>query len=209
MLFRRNLYLNQLYVGTTADYTKIEPDGTVFSVGEATCFDDLRVDAISTRTGQVAPTDETGFRGDNNHLVRNFVNNQADEIQFCIQMPHSWDKTTIYPHVHFSPWATSTGTQAAKFILEYYVSDFDNQFPASPATLPLTKTWTTNKQWFHLIADNNAGIDLSAYNISNILKCRLYRDNTVTNNFANKLTVLYFDVHFKVNSFGSRQEYVK
>lgn len=209
-LFRRNLFLNQIKVGNAPNYSHIETDGTIFGYGNATCFEDLRVDAISTRTGVIAPTDETGFRGDANHYVRNFVHNQADEIQFTVQMPHAWEiGTVIYPHVHFSPWTTSTGTQAAKFILEYYVSDFDKQFPSSPATLPLTKTWSVNQQWYHLIAGNASGIDLTGYNVSSLLKCRLYRDNTVTNNFANKLTILYFDIHYKVNSLGSREEYAK
>ena len=41
------------------------------------------------------------------------------------------------------------------------------------------------------------------------LKCRLYRDNTVTNNIASAVTFLYFDIHVEIDSLGSSEEYIK
>jgi hypothetical protein len=56
-----------------------------------------------------------------------------------------------------------------------------------------------------------AGIDPSSFidDLSSMLHCRLYRDNTVGNNFAGKLTFLEFDLHYEIDGFGSSQEWIK
>ena len=107
------------------------------------------------------------------------------------------------------PQTSSAGAQAVKFILEYYWANPDGQFPASPGTYPMTYTWSGDKQWYHCIADGSGGIALTDGSLSAILKCRLYRDNTVTNNLAAAVTFLYFDIHYEVDAFGSSQEYIK
>lgn len=199
-----------LQVGTYPNIAYISSDGTFRLTGTATAFDDLRVDGLNTRAGVIAPTDEVGFRGNSAFQVRNFVHNQADEVQFDIQYPHHWQEGGIVePHVHFSPWITGTqAVQAAKFILEYYWANVNGTFPASPSTYEMVYTWTGSNQWDHRIADGN-GITGTGFGLSSIMKCRLYRDNTVTNNLAGKVTFLYFDVHYNVDGFGSSDEYAK
>jgi hypothetical protein len=192
------------------DYAEFEADGSFRLYGDATAFEDLRIDGLQTRTGVVAPTDETGFRGDVNFYARNFVHSQADEVQFSVQMPHGWNEgSPIFPHVHFAPWISNTGDKAAQFILEYYWANVDGTFPASPSNYTMTKTWNGDKQWAHMIALNASGLSTSGKTLSSILKCRLYRDNTVTDNLQGKVTFLYFDIHYEADSLGSRQEYIK
>lgn len=196
-------------LGDGSNKTVFESDGTLQFTGNATVWNDLRIDAISARTGGAAPTDETGFRGNANFLARNFVNNQADEIQFQVQLDHSIKlNSTIYPHFHFSPWVTNAGTVNVKFIFEYYWTNYQSVFPVSPSTLDLTDTWTGDQRWYHRIAKNNTGISMTN-DISSIMKCRLYRDNTVANNFPGSLTGLYFDIHFEVDTIGSRTDFIK
>jgi hypothetical protein len=196
---------------TGGNYLEIDTTtGNLRLLGDATTFDDLRIDGLSTRAGVVAPTDETGFRGNNAFQVRNFVHNQADEVQFDIQLPHSWKEGgLLYPHVHFAPWISSTGAKAAQFILEYYFANVGEQFPASPSTYTMTKTWAVDQQWYHLIAGNATALTSTGKTLSSILKCRLYRDNTVSNNLAGKVAFLYFDIHYEVDGFGSDGEYEK
>lgn len=200
-----------LQIGETAgNGLSVADDGTLRLTGLGTSYEDLRIDGTSARLGVVAPTVETGFRGDANHQAVNFVHNQADEVQFNVQLPHAWNEgSTIYPHVHFAPWATNAGAAAVRFVLEYYVANVDGTFPASPGTIQLTKTWTGSAQWKHQIASNDNGVDMTGLTLSSVLKCRLYRDNTVTNNLADKVTFLYFDIHYEVNAFGSDTEYGK
>jgi hypothetical protein len=193
---------------SAGNYATFGMDGTLQLAGSATAFDDLRVEGATARTGAVAPNDTNGFRGDNNHQVRYLIDSQADEVQFYVQFMHGLKiGAACYPHVHFSPSTTGTGT--AQFILEYYWANVGAQFPASPGTYTMTKTWATNQQWYHLIATGAAPLTLTDVNISAIIKCRLYRDNTVGGNYAASLALLYFDIHVEIDAFGSAEEYAK
>jgi len=171
-------------------------------------FDDSQVPPTSARVGVVAPTTETGFRGDSDFQALNFVNTQADEIQFQLQLPHTWKEGDgIFPHVHFSPWTTGTGN--VQFILEYYISNINGQFPDTPETYTMTKNIASNNQWYHLIASNSTALSMTGKTASCILYCRLYRDNTVDGNLAGRVTLLGFDYHYIKDSLGSRTEYSK
>lgn len=100
---------------------------------------------------------------------------------------------------------------AVRFILEYYLADVDNQFPTPPLTYAMTKTWNAagSRQWYHFIAGNATALDMTGKKLSSVLKCRLYRDNTVANNLADKVAMLYVDFHYEVDAIGSNQEYIK
>jgi hypothetical protein len=195
-------------LGFGDNYVQIAADGTLTLQGDATTYDDLLRDATSARAGNVAPTVGAGFRGDANHLFTTFVHTQADEVQFEIQLPHRGKAgSRLYPHVHFTP--TTTGTGTVKFILELYAANVNAQFPSSPSTHQMTKTWAVNQQWYHLIADNDTGLDLGSWELSNVWHVRLYRDNTVDGNYAAAVGFLYFDIHVEIDSLGSDEEYVK
>lgn len=194
--------------GGVTDYAEFDTDGTLRFYGGATAFDDLRVEGATARVGAVAPTDGTGFRGDAAHQMRTFIHTQADEIQFYVQFMHGLKiGAKCYPHVHFMP--VTTGTGVVKFVLEYYWANYSSQFPASPGTLALTYTIPSNEQWYHKIADSASGLILTGVNLSGIMKCRLYRDNTVGSNLAAAVAFLYFDIHVEIDAMGSSQEYVK
>lgn len=190
------------------NYAEFEADGTLFLYGAATAWEDLNRDAYTARPGVTAPTWEGGFRGDVNCYTLNFVHNQADEIQFDVQFRHGMRYDTLCPHVHFSPYTTTTGTQAVRFMLAYRWASIGAQFPELEATFQMTATWNTDQIWYHLLARNaSADIAASAYTFSSVMKCRLYRDNTVPNNYAGKVALHYFDIHVENQSFGTRQEY--
>lgn len=191
------------------DYAEFGSDGTLELFGDATYYEDLRIDALSARVGVVAPTDETGFRGNANFISRNFVNNQADEIQFPVQLPHAWmEGGEFFCHVHFSPWVVPAAPYAVQFILEYYWANIEQQFPALAGSY--TMTYTGNAaQWFHIVATNPQSLLSGNKTISSVLKCRLYRDNTVVNNLPGRVALLYVDFHYQGNSLGSGLEYLK
>lgn len=202
------------YIGNVAagSYVSVSStDGQLRFVGEATAYDDLRIDGLSTRVGSIQPTDETGFRGNSNFFSRNFVHTQADEVQFHVQTPHTWiEGGYLAPHVHFSPWVTNTGPAAVRFVFEFYWQNVNGTFPESPIQYTVTSTWTDNKQWAHLIAgDAENPLDATGWKISTVAAARLYRDNTVPNNLAGKVSLLYIDFHVGVNSFGSALQFIK
>lgn len=172
-------------------------------------WEDSQVPAASQRVGVTAPTYEGGFKGDANQYVLNFVHNQADEILFTVQIPHSRKMNSlIFPHCHISPFeSTGAGAHAAQFIFKYYIASIDAAF-GSVQTVTMTKAWSGEGQWYHYVAEPAAGISLDT-EISSILVGRLYRDNTVTNNFAGKITLLSFDIHYQTDTYGSRLESTK
>lgn len=185
-------------------------DNSVRLIYPATCFDDLLNGAEAARTGTVAPSTGTGFRGDSNVYHTTFINTQADELQFSVQFSHAWaEGTEFFPHVHFCPTAAGGANNAARFILGYRFANVNDQFPAGESTYTMTKTWAGDRSWYHYIAGNATGITIPTGTLSAIMKCRIYRDNTVTNNLAAPVSILYFDWHIEIDSFGSRTEYEK
>lgn len=176
----------------------------------ATVFDDLLTGAESARSGVVSPKIGGGFRGDANVYHTSFVHTQADELQFSVQFSHGWALgTTFFPHVHFCPTIAGNANNAARFILAYRFANINEQFPVSESTFTMTKTWSGDKSWYHLIADNATGIIVPEGNLSAIMKCRIYRDNNVANNLAGELSILFFDWHIEIDTMGSRLEYSK
>lgn len=174
-----------------------------------TAWDDSQVPSTTVRTGVVAPTLATGFRGNAAFQMLNFVNSQADEVQFTVQLPHSRKiSSDMYPHVHFVPSSTaSNGTYNVKFILEYYAANIGSQFPSEVASYEMTYQFTVatnNHIWKHLMAANETALS-NTFGISSILFCRLYRDNTVTSNFPGNVALAGFDIHIQIDSPGSDQ----
>jgi hypothetical protein len=178
--------------------------------GAATVFNDLLNGAEASRTGVVAPSTGTGFRGDANVYMTTFIHTQADELQFSIQFGHGWAYgTTFFPHVHFCPTVAGGANNAAQFILAYRFANINEQFAAGESTFTMTKTWTGDKSWYHYIAENAAGITVPSGTLSAIMKCRVYRNNAVANNLAGSVAVLFFDWHIELDRLGSRTEYAK
>ena len=48
-----------------------------------------------------------------------------------------------------------------------------------------------------------AGQSGSGKTISSVLLCRFFRQAAASNNYADKIAVLYIDAHYQVDSFGS------
>nr|DAR57089.1 MAG TPA: hypothetical protein [Caudoviricetes sp.] len=184
--------------------------GSRVSVSTGVNYEDTQVPTTTQRTGTVAPTLTTGFRGNASFQQLLFVNTQADEVQFTVQMPHAWRTgSTVYPHVHFCPAVNiADGSYAVKFILEYYWANINVQYGADAGSFAMTKTFTVASNdhiWKHMLATNSAGLTVSA-GISSIIVCRLYRDNTVGSNYGQSVAMLGFDIHFDKDSIGSDEE---
>ena len=94
----------------TTNYVHVRANGIHQSFGSACVWDDLRLDATATRNGPIAPTDETGFRGNSSFLSRNFVHTHRPmrfsstrnfHTLFCSAV--RFFRTSILPHGHRSP----------------------------------------------------------------------------------------------------------
>lgn len=184
--------------------------GSKFNISTGVNYEDTQVPPTTQRTGTVAPTLTTGFRGNASFQQVQFISSQADEVQFIIQMPHAWRTgSMVYPHVHFAPAVNiADGSYNVQFKLEYYWADINDQFAADAASYTMAKAFTVssnNHIWKHFMAVGSAGLTVDA-GISSIIVCRLYRDNTVDNNYGQPVAMLGFDIHYDVDSLGSDAE---
>ena len=180
-------------------------DGSPILNGTATVWDDLRISLNTRYSGNTVPG-LTGFAGSSSLLAYYFTGGtQMQEIFFEVQMPHSWKEgTTIYPHVHWSPGDATSGNVVWR--LEYTWANYEGTYPSS-TTISTTQA-AAGTAWTSQIAPFS-GMDGSGKKISSMLYCRLFRDPNGSDTYSGNAFLLGFDVHFEINSFGSRLEYIK
>lgn len=136
----------------------------------------------------------------------------GDEVFFTCQIPHSYKQgTDIEVHVHWTPAdrgnEESGNTVAWK--LDYSWTNVNAVFPSS-ATADMTDTCTGTDDYHEITA--SITVTGTGKNISSMLVCRLYRDAGDTwagITAAQSPALLEFDIHFQINTMGSRQEFVK
>ncbi|MCB8998993.1 MAG: hypothetical protein H6540_02845 [Bacteroidales bacterium] len=193
-------------IGTIADNTTIEADGTVKFNGNATVWDDLVVSPSAAGKNTSPPT---WAKFQDNIQLLYFA--KGDQIYFTAQLPHSYKVgSPLYPHLH---WTTNTGIPSGndvKWGLEYTVIAIGGVYPVTSTIYvnsiiaSITAPYGPKK---HLISSfgSISGVNLS---ISAILVCRLFRDPTDTYS-GSDVGLLSFDIHYEKDTEGSRVEFVK
>lgn len=193
----------ELTVGDGTNNVLISPATGVYLTGTATMWEDLRAPAGNLTPGVTSPT-WGNFVGNVKTYLFDPTKDEALHIQF--QMPHRWaEGTTISPHVHWAPMNTNTGN--IKWELEYSWANLDGTFSA-PTVITVTDAadGTTSK---HQITDF-ADIAGTGKTMSSMFIARLRRLGTdVADTFTGNAALLEFDIHFQVNSMGSKEEYTK
>lgn len=194
------LNLSNIKYGDVSNYSTFEADGTLLLVGNSTVWDDIRVSLVTRGSGGVNPV----FSQIQGVLYAYKFSGTADnEIFFEIQMPHSWrEGTTIYPHVH---WASNgTSTSNVTWGLSYEWQNINGIFGGAYSTITnsVAASGVAKRQQISNI--NDTGITESDKKISSMILCRLYRSgNSDANN--DECFLLAFDVHYEVNTLGSRE----
>lgn len=141
-------------------------------------------------------------------------NGTLESMSFVVQLPHSWKEgTTIYPHLHWVPEASESGN--VEFNLEYSWANYD---PTTPQVFPSYTTttvvangpFTANSHQITGLTPANAGIDGTGKKISSILVCRLWRNSSRAADTYNDIVgLLFVDFHIQIDSWGSREEFIK
>ncbi len=192
---------------TGVNNTKIEADGTLKFEGEAEVWDDLRVSM--DRGSDAAKMKEVWNNGPEIYF---FNDGDVDGMSFVVQMPHSWKEGTfIYPHLHWLPSADAT-SKTVIWKLQYSWQNYDSSTPQlfptfTTATNTVSGNFTKNT---HLITSltGGAGLDGLGKKISSILVCRIIRDGA-NDTYGDETGLLSLDIHFQIDTIGSRLEYVK
>ena len=188
----------------------VETDGTMRVDNAATVWDDLRVTldngSDAARLGSL-----TGLDGPQIWFCRN---TGVDAMSFTVQLPHSYmEGTRIYPHLHWAPKTSTTGN--VEWNLDYswvnYNSVTPEVFPGITTSIVVaTGPFTANTHLITSLTAGNAGIVGTGKKISSILICRIWRNSADTQDtYEADAGLLFLDFHYQLDTFGSREEYVK
>ena len=162
-------------------------------------WDDLRFPATTIRQGATTKPDF-----DTTNLGLLFPQNNTGEIAYIIgQFPHAMQVgSDIRPHIHF----IQDSALEPIFKMEYrWYKNGDTP----PAFTTLTSgagvfTYTSGDM---LQIASFPMIDGSLIDtVSSILDVKLYRDDNIV---SGDVLVKEFDIHYQIDTFGSRQEFVK
>jgi len=194
---------------TAGNYVRINEDGVVL-YGDATAWDDLRIPASATKVTGASQPAWAVIPGTTNIYTWFFGAAGVNEAWFVAQMPHSWKEgSNISPHVHWVANGNGGVDDFVKWVLEYTWVNIGAVVVAetplsSVVHTPADASIVAGKHYLSEFADiNGAGKTLSS-----MLACRLYRDGA-NDDYANTAGLLELDFHYEVDSFGSREEYVK
>jgi len=197
---------DSIYIGgttATSNHTSFDSEGTMWLQNATTQWEDIRVSLITRGSGGVNPTFSL-MQG--NLYAYKFSGTADNEVMFEVQLPHSWKEgTTIYPHVHWASNGASTST--VTWGLEYEWQNINGTFGGSTSTISVSATpGGTKVQNINNISAT--GITETDKKISSMIMCRLYRlGNTDPNN--DDCFLLAFDIHFEINTIGSRNTTTK
>ena len=128
-----------------------------------------------------------------------------DRIGWNVQFPHAAKLgTSIYPHLHF--WQDRSDN--VEFTLRYRVQS-NNSAKVTSWTV-LTADFNNNLAFSYSSGTLNqiisfGAISMSGATISSTIQFQLTR----TDNLGGTVSVTFADIHVEMDSFGSRQEFIK
>jgi hypothetical protein len=211
---------------TPTNYTQFDSTGHQTMVGTAQPWDDLRIEPVARTTGSNAPAFEQWFdnsglgdtgtsRGVYLYSFDDAVEASEKEVFLTIQMPHNWNQSTFYLHVHWIPSSADT-TATPRWGFEYNFAEPTTIFGSTVITYATGNIVSEAD----LVAGKHyitsfAGITpLSSQDgLSSIIIGRLFRNSSNAADTydvaSNKCGLLYIDVHYQLNSLGSTDEYTK
>jgi len=214
------------HFGSDTNYTAWDADGHQTMVGNATVWEDLRIEPTVRGSGSNNPAfekyvdDAAGTsRGVYLYSFDDAVTASEKEIYFTMQMPHAWAGTAIQMHVHWIGAVDDT-TAAPKWGLEYSWSEIGAVFPDTVIVYTDGTNYTGGgtdanvralKHYISAFSAITPGT--GADGLSSILIGRLFRNSGDAGDTYDaagaKCGLLYIDAHYEINSIGSNTEYGK
>ena len=198
-------------IGGASNFSEFEADGTLVFHGDATVFDDLRIEPVSKSIGLKAPTFGTFRNGLLAYEFDDALVAAEKELFFSVQIPHAWKEgSNVSPHVHFAPLVAGSAGNLVRWGLEYSKAKIGTAFGASTTIYASTLAYgTITTQYSHCLVEF-ADIDMTGDTLSTILVCRLFRNSShADDTLAQTVGLLYIDFHYEIDTIGSRAEFTK
>jgi len=185
--------------GSSPNYSVFEDDGTLWSYGTATGWDDLRAPATGINPlGSTSPATPNTTDG-------SLTFAKGNAITAWFQLPHSWEEgTEVSPHIHWSKTTTNAGTVNWQMKYKWFnIGDVDPGF-SSLATGTETVA-SGNIVGKHALLEF-ADIAGTGKTFSSML-CLYIERVSSGDTHTGDVNLYEVDVHYKINSFGTRNEY--
>lgn len=143
----------------------------------------------------------------------------AESLYFQVEIHHAYRILTIidppykagsslYPHVHWAPMTTDTGTVAWK--LAYMVRDVNGTFAFSAGDTLSVRDAGDGTAYKHQLASFPTLDMTSVTDVSAVITGVLIRDAALNSDtYTGEAVFLDLGFHFQVDSFGSRWEFLK
>lgn len=215
---KKVLVPSSIEIGGATNYVAIDGTNAVRLHGDATTWEDLRIDGLLMKDGSVPPSFAKWLdngSGSSGVYINWFAAGSINEVHFSVQMPHNWKEgSSIYPHVHWVPKTNSDedpASQKVRWGLEYTAITnigvtFGNTNIIYAKDHSPSEALVANR---HYITSFDA-ISMTGKTISTVFACRLFRDATHSEDtYEDEAGFLYFDIHYEVDSLGSNSELAK
>jgi hypothetical protein len=169
--------------------------------GEA--WDDLRFPAGNLKAGSAGvPT------WNNTYGLQEF---SIGDYLFCqVQLPHAWKVgSTLKPHFHWMK--ITSGPNLVGWQLEYRWAKIGEVMDVAWTTISdeTPDVSDGDTAWQHALTALPDIVPPSDVQISDMLVCKISRIATAGASYGTRAALLEFDIHYQIDSRGSRQEYVK
>lgn len=174
-------------------------------------WEDLRFDANAIKAAGVKDPAYSTCLGDLRSYW--FSPSTLEELYLAAQFPHAWDGSAIYPHMHwFATTASSVAGHQVRWGMEYSWANIGSTMSV-PATVYASTAYPSEQieENKHYITSFSPIIPTTVQNgLSSMMLIRIFRDSTVLEDtFVHGAWLLEFDIHYKMNMVGSRQELEK
>jgi len=159
------------------------------NVSKVLIFEDLRFPAVSVKTkaGSAKEAKIVEFRP--NTIALEFLGSSDREAYISFQLPHErLDNTTIFPHFHWSPEDTTSGS--VNWCIDISCSNINDIFPTT--TTYCVDDVSDETLWKHqmtnmIVVHNNLGA-------SAMCSLRLWRNSS--DSYSGSAYLHEFDVHY-------------
>jgi len=179
-------------------------------------WDDLRVVPGAFQfVGSGDPTLSNWQPGGAGTTFKVYKFQKNDAVYASTQMPHSYKEgTDLYFHIHWTPCdrGNEEDGNLVGWKVDYTIANVNGTFVSS-STVDLSDACSGTDDKHEITS--SVQVSGTGLKISHIIMLKIYRSDTgaddtwVGSTAAQSPAILEFDIHFQINSYGSRQETVK